>query len=194
MSPVAVSAAYLDHLRRAWNQRFGKVKDRDGSPCRLEDQQVVITIPASFDETARELTIVAAREAGYGDITLLEEPLAAFYAWLDRHESDWSAHLEPGERVLVIDVGGGTSDFSFIEMDERRNLHRFAVGEHLLLGGDNIDMAIARKLEAEWGAKLHGSQWAMLCQLCRAAKERLLDGLAEETDRYWRAPAARTCM
>jgi hypothetical protein len=182
MSPVAVSAAYLDHLRRAWNQRFGKVKDRDGSPCRLEDQQVVITIPASFDETARELTIVAAREAGYGDITLLEEPLAAFYAWLDRHESDWSAHLEPGERVLVIDVGGGTSDFSFIEMDERRNLHRFAVGEHLLLGGDNIDMAIARKLEAEWGAKLHGSQWAMLCQLCRAAKERLLDGLAEETD------------
>jgi hypothetical protein len=182
LSPVAVSAAYLDHMRRAWNQRFGKVKDRDGSPCRLEDQQVIITIPASFDETARELTIAAARDAGYGDVTLLEEPLAAFYAWLDRHETDWSDHLEPGERVLVIDVGGGTSDFSFIEMDERRNLHRFAVGEHLLLGGDNIDMAIARRLESQWGTKLHGSQWSMLCQLCRAAKERLLDGVAEETD------------
>lgn len=182
LSPVAVSVAYLDHLRRAWNQRFAKIKDRDGSPCRLEDQQVVITIPASFDETARELTIVAAREAGYGDVTLLEEPLAAFYAWLDRYETHWAEHLELGERVLVIDVGGGTTDFSFIEMDERRNLHRFAVGEHLLLGGDNIDMAIARRLEAEWGAKLHGSQWATLCQLCRSAKERLLNGLAEETD------------
>lgn len=175
LSPVAVTARYLAHLRRAWDHRFAAQRDRHGSPCLFADQQVVITIPASFDEAARELTLEAARLAGYCQPTLLEEPLAAFYAWLAGHEQDWREHLRPGEKVLVIDVGGGTTDFSFIELNAEGALHRFAVGDHLLLGGDNIDMAIARQLEDGWGAKLDAVAWAELCQLCRRAKEELLE-------------------
>jgi len=136
---------------------------------------VVVTIPASFDETARELTIEAARRAGFTNLTLLEEPLAAFYAWLSRHETDWQTVIEPGRRVLVVDVGGGTSDFSFVDVGEGGALTRFAVGEHLLLGGDNIDMAVARGIEQGWGVKLSATEWSMLVQEARRAKEALLD-------------------
>ncbi len=176
VSPIEVTATFLRHLRSAWDQRFGSVRDRDGSPCIMAEQQTVVTIPASFDETARELTLDAARRAGLKELTLLEEPLAAFYAWLNRHEESWREKLAPGERVLVVDVGGGTTDFSFIEMDEQGGLHRFAVGDHLLLGGDNIDIAIARGLEQEWKTKLPTGEWAMLCQRARAAKEQILEG------------------
>lgn len=178
-SPVAVTALFLNHVREAWNHRFGATRDRDGSPCLLENQQVVVTIPASFDETARELTLAAAREAGFGHLQLLEEPLAAFYAWLNRQGPAWRETLEPGAKVLIVDVGGGTTDFSFVEMDRDGALHRFAVGEHLLLGGDNIDIALARTVEKSWNTKLGPGDWASLCQLCRQAKEAILgDGKA----------------
>lgn len=182
MSPIAVTASYLAHIRAAWDHCFGKVKDADGSPCFLADQQTIITIPASFDETARELTLEAARQAGYKDLTLLEEPLSAFYAWLNRHGDQWKEVLKPGERVLVVDVGGGTTDFSFIEMDEDGSLRRFAVGDHLLLGGDNIDIALAREIEQEWGSKLEVGEWSMLVQHCRHAKEQILNEGAEKID------------
>ena len=181
-SPVEVSAHYLSHLKNAWNHKYKRVKDRSGSPCLFEDQQIIITIPASFDETARELTIAAARLAQLNKITLVEEPLAAFYAWLYENENDWQSQINPGEMTLVVDVGGGTTDFSLIEMDENNSLHRSAVGDHLLLGGDNIDMAIARKIEKSWGDKLDANEWSKLCQLCRNAKETLLSSDRDKTD------------
>ncbi len=180
-SPVGVTTLYLAHVREAWNHQFRKKKDREGNSCILENQQVVVTIPASFDETARELTITAARDAGFKNLVLLEEPLAAFYSWLNHHENDWREIIQPGERILVIDVGGGTTDFSFIEMDDKGALHRFAVGDHLLLGGDNIDMAIARSIEQEWNTKLDVTQWSMLVQLSRRAKEELLNDDSRES-------------
>lgn len=179
MSPVAATGRYLVHIKDAWNERFGTQQDQHGSPCLLPQQQVTLTIPASFDETARELTLAAAREAGLGQVSLLEEPLAAFYAWLSRHEDDWQEQLAPGEKVLILDVGGGTTDLSFIEMDDSGTLHRFAVGDHLLLGGDNIDMAVGRELEREWNTQLDAADWALLCQLTRQAKEELLNEEAE---------------
>jgi hypothetical protein len=181
-SPVAVTANYLDHIRRAWNHRFENQRDDDGTPCRLEDQQVIVTIPASFDETARELTITAARKAGFRQLALLEEPLAAFYAWLNRHEDDWQQWIEADQKILIVDVGGGTTDFSLVALDENGGLHRYAVGDHLLLGGDNIDIALAHKVEAQWSTKLAGAEWSQLCQLCRRAKEELLESSAESTD------------
>ena len=181
-SPVQVSAIYLAHLKKAWNFRFKKVKDASGSPCLFENQQVIVTIPASFDETARDLTIQAAEIARLKSINLVEEPLAAFYAWLYKNEKDWKNKINPGENVLVIDVGGGTSDFSIIQMGKDHVLQRFAVGEHLLLGGDNIDMAIARKIEKNWNTKLDSNSWSELCQLCRDAKETLLSGDKEKVN------------
>ncbi len=174
MSPVAVTARYITHLKNAWNHRFRRTRDADGSPCTFEDQQVIITIPASFDETARELTIQAAKQAGLREISLVEEPLSAFYSWLDVHQDTWQEQVEPEHSILVIDVGGGTTDFSLVRMNNDHVLHRYAVGDHVLLGGDNIDMTIARHIEEEWGARLDGGEWASLCQLCRAAKEELL--------------------
>jgi molecular chaperone DnaK (HSP70) len=174
-SPVDVTALYLGHVRDAWNHRFSGMQDDDGTPCTLANQQVVVTIPASFDETARELTIEAARRAQYPELTLLEEPLAAFYAWLNKVGTRWKRHLKAGEKAVIIDVGGGTTDFSVVEMDDNGGLHRFAVGEHLLLGGDNIDISLARLIEQEWNEKLVPAEWSMLCQLCRQAKERLLE-------------------
>jgi len=174
LSPVDVSFHYLDHIRRAWDHTFAGVRDRHGTPARLAEQHVILTVPASFDEVARELTVAAARRAGMEYLTLIEEPLAAFYAWLSRHEDSWQEQLKPGQTVLVVDVGGGTTDFSLVSIDAGPALRRTAVGDHLLLGGDNIDMAMARVAEKAWNTRLPARQWFMLCQLCRRAKEALL--------------------
>jgi molecular chaperone DnaK (HSP70) len=179
ISPVQATAAYLDHLRRAWNHFH-----RNDENARLEDQLVTITVPASFDEVARELTMTGARMAGLQGVTLLEEPLAAFYSWLLRNEEDWSAHVAPGELVVVCDVGGGTTDFTLISLRKTGGSPRFeriAVGDHLILGGDNIDLALARRLERQMGRHqaLSNDRWKTLCHLCRHAKESILSGDAD---------------
>ena len=176
VSPVEASARYLGHVREAWDQRF------PAAP--LAQQDVVLTVPASFDEVARELTVAAAERAGLSRLILLEEPQAAFYAWLSANESDWQAQLAELRLVLVVDVGGGTTDFSLISTrDDGRGLvlERLAVGDHLLLGGDNIDIALARLIEPRLGGKLDSQRWHALTNLCRTAKETLLaEGAAPE--------------
>jgi molecular chaperone DnaK (HSP70) len=172
MSPVEVSASYLRHLREAWNCKH------PAHP--LEQQDVVLTIPASFDEVARELTVAAARLAGLPRVVLLEEPQAAFYSWVDAHRDEWEQSVSPGQKILVCDIGGGTSDFSLIHVragDEGRlQFHRVAVGDHLLLGGDNLDLALAHFVEPQLagGGRLDARQWSMLIPACRHAKEILL--------------------
>lgn len=174
ISPVESAWRYLDHLSEAW--AFAQQK---GSAPPLVDQQIVITVPASFDAAARDLTIEAAYAAGMEDVTLLEEPQAALYAWIEQN-SNFRELIAPGDIVLVIDVGGGTTDFSAIaavENEGKLELHRIAVGEHILLGGDNMDLAlahrVAEKLKAE-GHKLDRQQTAALAHACRSAKERIL--------------------
>ena len=173
-SPVEVTQAYLEHVKSAWDHTFRKLNDENGDACLLESQQVLITIPASFDETARELTIEAAERAGYKDITLLEEPLAVFYSWLNQHESEWKEKIVAGETTLVVDIGGGTTDFSIIELSSDGVLSRTVAGEHLLLGGDNVDIALAKQVENHWGIHLKPNEWTALCQQTRKAKELLL--------------------
>ncbi|MBK9171277.1 MAG: Hsp70 family protein [Bryobacterales bacterium] len=171
VSPVDASARYLEHLRRAWNHQFPE------DP--LEAQEVLVTVPASFDAVARELTLDAAGRAGLPRVTLLEEPQAAFYAWIERHEA-WRDQVRAGDLILVADIGGGTTDFTLIAVIDRDGvleLDREAVGEHILLGGDNMDLALARTIETELaakGRKLDGQQLYALWHQCRAAKERLL--------------------
>jgi molecular chaperone DnaK (HSP70) len=172
VSPVNASARYLAHLRAAWD---------DAHPDDPADEQdVLVTVPASFDAVARELTVVAAREAGFEKITLLEEPQAAFYAYLAARGEAWRQDLKPGDLVLVCDVGGGTTDFSLIEVaDDGGNLalERVAVGEHILLGGDNMDLALAAivgKQLADAGKTLDALQQRALVHACRRAKETLL--------------------
>ena len=178
LSPVQASARYLQHLREAWNSVHpGHL---------LEQQDVVLTIPASFDEVARELTVQAAREAGLPRVVLLEEPQAAFYAWVHNHRDDWEQHVAAGQRILVCDIGGGTSDFSLIQVrrgeDGRVQFHRAAVGEHLLLGGDNLDLALAHLVEQDLGGRnFDGRQWGQLTAACRHAKESLLSEQAPES-------------
>jgi len=179
LSPVEASAAYLRHLREAWNDAHPQ------SP--LEEQDVIITLPASFDEVARELTVAAARLAGLPRVILIEEPQAAFYAWISAHPDNWSQLVEPGQNILVCDIGGGTSDFTLIRVrqqgDNPVQFHRVAVGDHLILGGDNLDLALAhhleRKLQGE--KKLEPRQWGSLVRICRHAKETLLTSAAPET-------------
>jgi molecular chaperone DnaK (HSP70) len=178
ISPVAASALYLAHLREAWSSRFPEAP--------LADQELVLTVPASFDEVARELTVRAAREAGLERVTLLEEPQAAFYDFVSRHRERLAEALGGAEVVLVCDVGGGTTDFTLIHASAASGmprLTRIAVGDHLLLGGDNVDVALAHGVEAHLGARLDAVQWSLLVQTCRAAKERLLagDGPAKTT-------------
>lgn len=176
-SPLEITSFYLGYVKKAWNHKYAQLKDSFGNPCFFEEQNIVITIPASFDETARELTIEAARLAGCKQINLLEEPLAAFYSWLDLNSDSWQNQIGKGERVLVIDIGGGTSDFSIIELNENGALERTAAGNHLLLGGDNIDIAIAKKIEEKWSTELPHGDWLTLCQKTRQAKELLLNKL-----------------
>ncbi|MCC7383937.1 MAG: Hsp70 family protein [Deltaproteobacteria bacterium] len=179
-SPVEVSASYLAHLRSAWDQQIAAGDETK----RLVAQAVVITVPASFDEVARRLTLEAAKRAGYGEVTLIEEPLAAFYAFVARTGGTTEATgLRPGERVLIADVGGGTSDFTLIDVrapkregeGEPLEFERTAVGDHLLLGGDNMDLALAHALEPELsrGKKLDAEAWSQLKLEARLAKEAL---------------------
>ncbi len=168
ISPVGASAEYLRHLRTAWDQAHPEAP--------LASQEVIVTVPASFDEVARELTLRAAAEAGLGEPTLLEEPQAAFYAWVGRHE-DWRERVAVGDRILVVDIGGGTTDFTMIAVTEQNGalqLERVAVGEHILLGGDNIDLALARTVAARLG-RISAAQLQQLWANCRVAKEQLLD-------------------
>ncbi len=172
ISPVDASRFYLEHLRHAWNAAHPGTL--------LENQQVLVTVPASFDAVARDLTLHAATEAGYRDVVLLEEPQAAFYAWIERHP-DWRERIQVGDLILVADIGGGTTDFTLITVTEEAGelrLERVAVGEHILLGGDNMDLALARHIEqqlAAKSAKLDALQLYALWQQCREAKEALLD-------------------
>ena len=179
LSPVKVSARYLAHLRGAWDHRFPEHP--------MARQEVVLTVPASFDEVARELTVEAAREAGLVKVVLVEEPQAAFYAWIDAHRGDWESHVRPGQTILVCDIGGGTSDFTLIRVEPaeggRVRFHRVAVGEHLILGGDNLDLALAHHLEprvAGGGGKLPPRQWGALVRVSRQVKETLLGPDAPE--------------
>ncbi len=167
ISPVEASRAYLEHLNEAWQHA--------GHPA-LGEHEVVLTVPASFDAVARQLTEKAAREAGISKLVLLEEPQAAFYAWIGKH-ADWREKVGPGDRVLIIDIGGGTTDFTLIDVKDQGGsltLERVAVGDHILLGGDNMDLALARHLETKM-PKLDAQQLQALWQQCRAAKEVLLD-------------------
>jgi len=172
ISPVEASRRYLEHLREAWDARMPDAK--------FANQQVLVTVPASFDAVARELTLEAAKQAGYGNITLLEEPQAAFYAWIERH-ADWRERVQPGDLILVVDIGGGTTDFTLITVTESKGelaLDRVAVGEHILLGGDNIDLALAGAVAArlaEKGTRIDSRQMQALWNNCRVAKEKLLD-------------------
>ena len=148
-------------------------------------KKVILTVPASFDEVARELTLSAAKMAGYNQVTLIEEPLAAFYSWLMTHEHDWNRFVEPNDLILICDVGGGTTDFTLIylrEVDGSPRFERIAVGDHLILGGDNMDLALARRMEMQISKRKHslsGDRWKTLCHQCRQAKETLLDGRAD---------------
>jgi molecular chaperone DnaK (HSP70) len=233
VSPVEASARYLTHLRNAWNHSAAASGD---AGMRFENQEIVLTVPASFNEEARELTVEAARQAGLERLTLLEEPLAAFYAWIAAHEdalnvapaarrggrrsrasapplaplpsrggesgpaaplpgsrretaasaplpgwrgdSGVGGKLQDGDLVLICDVGGGTSDFSLIRVrfvNQQVQFERIAIGEHLLLGGDNLDLALARRVEEKLHApKLSLRQRHALGRTCCAAKERLL--------------------
>jgi hypothetical protein len=171
MSPVEVSAKILAHLGDAWNHA------KPDFP--IAEQDVVLTVPASFDEEARELTVLAAREAGLAKLTLLEEPAAAFYSWIANHLSQSQRSLFDGQTVLVCDVGGGTSDFTVIRVSregDRVDFTRTAVGKHLLLGGDNLDLTLAWLVEAKIGKPLSVRQRSALRRQCSAAKEELLTG------------------
>lgn len=181
VSPVEASARYLQHMREVWNESLGK------EGCGLENQTVVLTVPASFDEVARELTVKAAAEGGLPRVFLLEEPLAAFYAWLSRHESGWQEMMKEGQLILVCDIGGGTTDFTILAVrqgEKGLRFDRLAVGEHLMLGGDNMDLALARKIESRLpGAgqrTLDSKTWHQLWFRCRQAKEKLLSREGEE--------------
>jgi hypothetical protein len=175
LSPVEASARYLRHLVEGWNYVIAKDRPDD----RIEKQTVVLTVPASFDDVARTLTVEAAAKAGLETVLLLEEPQAAFYCWLATHPPAEAARLRPGSRCLVVDVGGGTTDFSLIEaLEEKGELTfvRQAVGDHLLLGGDNMDLALAKFVESKLpqAGRLDATQYALLTQACRQAKEVLL--------------------
>ncbi|MFN7731233.1 MAG: Hsp70 family protein [Pirellula sp.] len=199
LSPVEVSRRYLEFLRRQW--------DREHPQDPLSDTDVVVTLPASFDEVARQLTLEAARKAGLPNVVLIEEPQAAFYAWLHAHADAWMDVLTPGETILVCDIGGGTTDFTLIRvidsavmaqpqssaadacdqsqlvaqrLESAYGLHRVAVGQHLMLGGDNLDLALAKHLESRLLADMPGverlspRQWDALKAHARRAKETLL--------------------
>ncbi len=167
LSPVEVSARFIAHLRETW--------DRSHAP--LTDQNVVLTVPASFDEEARELTVMAAQEAGLPKVTLLEEPAAAFYSWIANHLTQSQKNLFDGQIVLVCDVGGGTSDFTLIRVNregDKVEFTRTAVGKHLLLGGDNLDLTLTWLVESKLNVQLSLRQRSGLRRQCAAAKERLL--------------------
>ncbi len=178
VSPLDASIAYLRHMRDAWDQAFPDAP--------LAEQDMVITVPASFDPAARELTAEAARTIGLNQAVLLEEPQSALYSWIQASAGGWREQVKPGEVILVVDVGGGTTDLSLIavtEDDGNLSLNRIAIGDHILLGGDNMDLALAYvlrgKLQAE-GKRLEPWQLQALTHACRDAKETLLSDEAPD--------------
>jgi hypothetical protein len=184
VSPLQASTLYLKHLVNSWNAQFETID----SELKLEKQEVVLTVPASFDADARDFTIEAAKDAGFKKISLLEEPQAAFYSWLEANKDTWREQVQEGDVILVIDVGGGTSDFTLIAVESDQGnlfLNRLAVGEHILLGGDNMDLALAYELSRQLTAKnikLDLAQMVALSHACRTAKEKLL---ADKDLRSW---------
>ncbi|MBI5551347.1 MAG: Hsp70 family protein [Desulfobacterales bacterium] len=180
LSPVGASAAILRHIRQAWNHVMATTETGLDETLAMENQQLFLTVPASFDPVARELTVEAAQAAGLPRVTLLEEPQAAFYAWIARSAGQWRDAVAPGDLILVCDVGGGTCDFSLIQVADAQGdlaLERVAVGNHLLVGGNNMDLTLAYALAgqlAQKGTKLDTRQMNGLWHSCRSAKERLL--------------------
>jgi hypothetical protein len=176
VSPVEASARYLAHLLAAFDHACGGLAEEDRGAA----QEVILTVPASFDAAARELTQQAAQQSGWRHVTLLEEPQAALYAWLEAAGDRFRKQLKVGDVILVVDVGGGTTDLSLIAVTEQAGevqLTRIAVGDHILLGGDNMDLALAHQLNQELsaaGKKLDPWQFASLTHGCRQAKEQLL--------------------
>jgi molecular chaperone DnaK (HSP70) len=175
VSPLDATVFYLKHMVESWNAEIAK----EIAANRLERQDVVVTVPASFDAAARELTVEAARAVGLEHVTLLEEPQAAFYAWIDASRDAWREQVEVGDAVLIVDVGGGTTDLTLVAVGEESGqlaLTRVAVGDHILLGGDNMDLALAHAVAQQFtakGSKLDAAQMLMLWHACRAAKEKL---------------------
>ncbi|MEF1172943.1 Hsp70 family protein [Vibrio sinaloensis] len=173
VSPLRATELYLEHLKDAWNHT--------NPNHNLADQDVTITVPASFDPAARDLTAEAARNVGFVHLTLLEEPQAALYNWIDNSNDKWRDEVEVGDIVLVVDIGGGTTDLSLVEVTEEDGnltLNRIAVGEHILLGGDNMDLALAYRLKmklAQEGKELQPWQVQAMTHACRDAKEALLN-------------------
>ena len=184
LSPVEASSQFLQYLRNVWDSSEAGEQE----PLTLAEQDVFLTVPASFDEEARELTLRAAEQAGFRQTTLLEEPQAAFYAWLESHADAWRKRIKVGDLVLVCDIGGGTTDFSLILVSEEHGeltLKRVAVGDHILLGGDNMDLALARSLQQRLeaaGSRIDIWQLQALWHHCRIAKEKLFE-----------APTMQTC-
>jgi hypothetical protein len=183
LSPVEASSQFLQYLRTVWDS--GEAGEQ--RQLALAEQDVLLTVPASFDEEARELTRRAAEQAGYDHVTLLEEPQAAFYAWLESQGDAWRHRIKVGDLVLVCDIGGGTTDFSLIMVSEENGeltLKRVAVGDHILLGGDNMDLALARflqqRLEAS-GDRIDIWQLQGLWHRCRMAKEKLFESPKAQT-------------
>ena len=183
LSPVEASSQFLRYLRTVWDS--GEAGEQ--GQLALAEQDVLLTVPASFDEEARELTRRAAEQAGYDHVTLLEEPQAAFYAWLESQGDAWRHRIKVGDLVLVCDIGGGTTDFSLIMVSEENGeltLKRVAVGDHILLGGDNMDLALARvlqqRLEAS-GNRIDIWQLQGLWHQCRMAKEKLFESPKTQT-------------
>jgi DNA-K related protein/Hsp70 protein len=187
LSPVEASSRYLEHIRKCWDAAFRSHP--------LADQDVVLTLPASFDQVARQLTVEAAAMAGLPRVLLIEEPQAAFYAWLNLHHDGWEKIVTAGQTILVCDIGGGTTDFTLIRVraahesadgtaaktlldrdEQTLSLHRVAVGQHLILGGDNLDLALAKFAEKKLaaGKQLPPRVWDALRQACRVTKETLL--------------------
>lgn len=178
VSPIDASASYLSHIRTVWGHRFPEAP--------LENQDIVITVPASFDEAARSLTLEAARLAGLPNVRLLEEPQAVCYDWLRRHTGTVKQALANVHLLLVCDVGGGTTDLTLIKVEQggqEPKLTRIGVGDHLMLGGDNIDLALAHLAESRLGdgeKRLSAADLSQLIEQCRIAKERLLADDAPE--------------
>lgn len=178
VSPLTASIRYLSHLRWAWEQAHPEAP--------FDAQDITVTIPASFDPAARELTAEACKAAGFQKLSLLEEPQAALYSWIQASGGGWRKQVQSGDVILVVDVGGGTTDLSLIAVLERDGnlaLQRVAVGEHILLGGDNMDLALAHQLEPQFapeGQRLPAARFAQLVQRCRIAKEQLLAADAPE--------------
>lgn len=179
VSPVEASAQFLRHLARAWDEKHGHGKGK--ADRAIAGQEVILAVPASFDAAARDLTLEAAHQAGLENVTLLEEPQAALYAWIEAAGESFRKQVKPGDVILVVDVGGGTTDLSLMAVAEQNGevqLTRVAVGDHILLGGDNMDLALAHHLNQQLtaaGKKLDAWQFASLTYGCRAAKEQLFN-------------------